>query len=445
MRTREPRRRYARIAGTRRAAALPLALLAAALPCAAQAARIDYQLELTALHSDNIDLSEDDQVSENVLIPRLIFDIREEGATLEVQARGSIERRVYLENRFPDENRGQFAGQLNWALSPQRLHFVVEDYLSHESTNIREGRYPGNLQRVNVFLAGPSLYARLGQATGFRLDLRGVESDAEEAADFDARRYSAVASLQRQMGATTTGSLNYAWFDVDFDPAGTDYRRHEGFARYGGRLRDVVYEIDLGASRLEPRGAAGDNTSIALARITVEWQATPQSRLRLRARQQFGDEVQGLIFRLSDPEEDLVPDPVDYAPVVTGGVYRLRHAELDYRFTGQRAGLRLRPIYRRFRYIDEVAADRDERGISAEASYRLGPRTDLFLDAATRRRDFLQDGEEQRDHVYGLGFEHRLSRHWGLRGEVFRNDRDSNVADSRYKENGFLLTIWWKR
>jgi len=444
VKTPEPQGRHARIAGLRRTAALPLAL-AAALPCTAQAVRIDYQLELTGLHSDNIDLSEDDQVSENVLIPRLVFDIREEGAALEVQARGAIERRIYLEDRFPDENRGQFAGQLNWAISPQRLHFVVEDYLSHESTNIREGRYPGNLQRVNVFLAGPSLYARLGKATGFRLDLRGVESDAEEAEDFDARRYSVAASLQRQMGAAATGSLNYAWFDVDFDdPAATDYRRHEGFARYGGRLRDIVYEIDLGASRLVPRLAGGD-TSLALARVTVEWQATPQSRLRLRARQQFGDEVQGLIFRLSDPEEDLVPDPVDYAPVVTGGVYRLRHAEVDYRFTGQRAGLRLRPIYRRFRYIDEIAADRDERGISAQASYRLAPRTDVFLDAATRERDFLLDGEEQRDHVYGLGFEHRLSRHWGLRGEVFRNDRDSNVADSRYKENGFLLTIWWKR
>lgn len=443
MRTPEPP--GARAARPGRGKALALALLAAALPCAAQAARIDYQLEVTALHSDNIDLSEDDQVSEYVLIPRLVFDIREEGATLEVQARGSVERRLYLENRFPDENRGQFAGQLDWALSPQRLHFVVEDYLSHESTNIREGRYPGNLQRVNVFLAGPSLYARLGRATGFRLDLRAVESDAEEAVDFDARRYSAAASLQRRMGATATGSLNYAWFDVDFDdPAGTDYRRHDGFVRYAGTLRELVYEVDLGASRLE-RADAGGSTSLGLARLTVEWQATAQSRLRVRARQQFGDEVQGLIFRLSDPEEDLVPDPVDYAPVVTGGVYRLRHAEVDYRFTGQRAGLRLRPIYRRFRYIDETGADRDERGLSAQASYRLGPRTDVFLDAATRERDFLLDGEEQRDRVYGLGFDHRLSRHWGLRGEVFRNHRDSNVADSRYRENGFLLTIWWKR
>jgi hypothetical protein len=444
MRTFEPRGPRSRNGAGLRRAAMRLGLLAAALPCGAQAARIDYQLEMTLLHSDNIDLSEDDEISENVLIPRLVFDVREEGATLELQARGAIERRVYLENRFPDETRGEFAGQLNWALSPERLHFVVEDYLSHESTNIREGRYPGNLQRVNVLLAGPSLYARLGQATGFRLDLRGVESDAEEAADFDARRYSAAVSLRREMSATATGSLNYNWVDVDFDdPASVDYRRHDGFVRFEGRLRELAYELELGGSRVERTDAAGD--SIALARLLVEWQATPQSRLRFRARQQFGDEVQGIIFRLSDPEEDLVADPVEFSPVITGGVYRLRHAELDYRFTGERAGLRVRPLYRRFRYLDESAADRDERGVLAQASYRLGRRTDVFVNGSLRRREFLLDGEEQRDHVYGLGFEHRLTRNWGLRGEVFRNDRDSNVADSRYSENGFLLTIWWKR
>ena len=444
MRTPEPRRPRSRDGAALRRAALPLGLLAAALPCGAQAARVDYQLETTLLHSDNIDLSEDDEISENVLIPRLVFDVKEEGATLELQARGAIERRFYLENRYPDETRGEFAGQLNWALSPERLHLVVEDYLSHESTNIREGRYPGNLERVNVLLAGPSLYARLGQATGFRLDLRGVDSDAEETEGFDARRYSAAASLRREMGATATGSLNYNWVDVDFDdPASVDYRRHDGFVRYEGRLRELLYELELGASRVERVEAAGE--SITLARLIVEWQPTSQSRFRLRARQQFGDEVQGLIFRLSDPEEDLIADPADFSPVVSGGVYRLRHAELDYRFTGARAGLRVRPLYRRFRYLDQTSADRDERGVMVQASYRLGSRTDVFVDGSLRERDFLLDGEEQRDHVYGLGFEHRLTRHWGLRGEVFRNDRDSNVADSRYNENGFLLTIWWKR
>lgn len=424
--------------------ALSLGLLAVALAGGTDAARLNYQVQVTALHSDNIDLSEDDEISERVLIPRLSFDVKEEGASVELQARGMVERRFYMGNEFPDENRGEFAGQLNWAMFPERLHFVVEDYLSLEPINFRDGRYPGNVQQVNILLAGPSLFARMGPSTRFRLDLRGMDSHAEVASDFDARRYSAAASLRREMSATSAGSAHVMWLDADFDdPATIDYKQQEAFVRYEGRLRRVNYELDLGRGRLERDGE--DDESITVARAEVEWQPNQRNRLRLRGRHQFGDEVQGIIVRLSDPDEELIPDLVDTSSqLVTAGAYRVRQVEADYRYTGERVGFRLRPMHRRFRYIDRADADRTEDGILAQASYRLGPRTNAIFTGSVRDRDFVRD-EKQRDHVYSLGFDHQMTRHWGLRGEVFRNERDSDVADSRYEENGALLTVWWKR
>jgi hypothetical protein len=423
-----------------------VAILAAALGSNAQGAPINYQFELEALHSDNINLCEDKQASESVFIPRLLFDVNEEGAAIELQARGEIERRFYTGNEFDDETRGEFAGQLSWSLLPQRLSLVFEDYLTDEPINFRDGRYPGNLQQVNVFLAGPSFYARMGDATRFQLDLRAADTYAEVAPDFNGERYAAAAALQRDLTPTTTGSLNFVTTKAEFDePVFTsDYTRNDAFARLQGTLRDIDYELDLGYTRLDRD--AGDHPSTAMGRLQVEWQATAHSRLRLRARHQFADQVQDMIVRLRDPTDYLIPDLVDSSSsLVSAGVYKRRDVEIAYRFEGERFGLRLTPMYRRLRYLDRTDADRTESGAFFEASYRLQPTMSLTFNGTVRDREFLNRVQEDRDHTYSLGLEHQLTRHWGWRAEAMRNERSSNIPDQEYTENAVLLTAWWRR
>jgi hypothetical protein len=429
-----------------RRAPLYVAILAAAFGNSAHAEPINYRFELEAVHSDNINLSEDNQASETVFIPRLAFDVRQEGASIELQARGEIERRHYMQNEFDDETRSQFAGQLNWSLLPQRLNLVVEDYLSEEAIDIRDGRYPGNLQQVNIFLGGPSFFARLGNATRFQLDVRGANSYAEVTPGFDSQRYSAAAALQRDLTSTSTASFNLTHMQVDFDDPTTtvDYTRQDGFIRYEGRLRKVEYQLDLGYSRLN-RDSASD-FSRSIARANVQWQINPQSRLRFRARHQFADAAQDLIVRQSDFDDELIPDLVDASSsLVTGGVYRQRDAELDYQYTGERVGLRLRPRDRHFSYIDNPGSDRDEQSFFYRVSYRLRPRMNVFFSGLWRERDFVNRDEVDIDHVYRIGIDHQWTRHWGWRAEAINNNRDSNLADPVYKENAVLLGLWWQR
>jgi len=445
MKTPDPASRASRYRAT--LAPLALALLVALSTGNARAARLDYQLELTGLHSDNLNLSENNQANESVLVPRLRFDLKEEGASVELHARGEIERRHYTGNEFDDETRAEFAGQFNWALFPQRMHLVLEDYLSEEPINFRDGRYPGNLQRVNIFLGGPSFFARLGDTSRLQIDVRGADSQAEVSRGFDSRRYSAAAALQHDINATSNVSLHLAHTRVEFDQPETtivDYTRQDGYVRYEGRLRDIEYQLDAGRSRLDRENA--DNESTTLARATVQWQINPQNRLRFRARHQFADEVQDLVVRLSDPDESLVPDLVDSSSsLVTAGVYRQSDVELDYRFTGDRLGFRVRPIYRELRYISRLDADRTENAVIYQASYRLTPLTRIVFDGSYRKRDFRTIDELDRDHVYALGIEQQRTRHWGWRAQVVRNERDSNLPDPVYKENAVLVTLWWKR
>lgn len=425
---------------------LPLALFAILATGNARAGRLDYQLELTGIHSDNINLSENNQASATVLIPALQFDFREEGAVLEIRARGEIERRHYSDDQFDDETRSRFAGQLDWSVFPQRMHIVLEDYLSEESINFRDGRYPGNLQQVNVFLGGPSFYARLSETTRLQLDLRAADTHAEVAEGFDSQRYSAAAVLRHDINETSNASVHLTATRVEFDDeqAATDYTRHDGFARYEGSFRDVEYQLDLGRSRLNRR--TGGDVSTTIARAQVQWQITRQSRLRARARHQFADEVQDLIVRLGDPDESLVPELVESSStLVSGGVYRQRDAELDYRFTGERITFRARPRTREFRYLDSPNSNRSERGMLVQVTYRFNPLTSLVFSGTVRRREFDVGGEEDRDRIFSIGIQQQRTRHWGWRAEALSNRRSSNQPDPEYSEHAFLLSAWWKR
>ena len=421
------------------------AAIVAALSCgSAQAVQINYQFELEGLHSDNLNLSEDNEVAETVLIPRLRFDVKQEGSALRLQARGEIERLHYASSDFDDETRGEFAGQLNWSMFPGRMNFVLEDYLSLEPISIRNGRSPGNLQQLNVFLAGPTFFARMGDATRLQIDLRGADSNAEVTQELDSRRYSAAAALQREFSSTSRASINFEFSKARFDvPTVVDYSLQDGFLRYERSFTEGFYEFDLGHSRLD-RDLA-DDASTTIARATVQWQPDPRNRFRLRARQEFTDDVEDLVVRLSDPEEALIPDLAESA-TASPGVYRGRMAELDYRFTRERLVLRLRPRYARKIFVDFLQNDRVERGVFLSADYRLRPRLTVFLQGLDQEREFLTEEDRvDRDHIYGVGMNYQLTRHWSWDAQVNRNVRDSTQPEARYRETAVQFTIIWKR
>jgi len=253
--------------------------------------------------------------------------------------------------------------------------------------------------------------------------------------------------LQRDLTPASKLSLNGSVTRATFDDVtAIDYTRDDAFVRYEGNLRKVDYELDLGYSRLDRD--APTNASMTLARASVEWHINPESRLRFRVRHQFADEVRDLIVRLNDPEEAVIPDLVDESSTfVTSGVYRQRSVELDYRHVGERFGFRVRPMYRRFIYVDRDDPNRTERSVFAEVNYHPVPRMNVFLNGTLRDRDFLSvaRGEHDFDHVYHLGVDYQLSRHWGWRAEAIRNDRSSNLSDPAYRENAVQFMVWWKR
>lgn len=205
----------------RAARALPRAALYAAMlaavPVSSGAFDVNYEIGLGARHSDNIRLTEFDETSDTVVGPVLRLEASHETSRVQFAARGGAQYQHYLNDTFDDEIRGTFSGRLNWEILPDRLDFVVQDYLTRQPVNELEPRTPANEQQANILVLGPSLHARFSPRTRGQLDLRFTDSYAEQDEGFNGNRYDATARLVHRMRPTRTVSLNLHAGRTDFD------------------------------------------------------------------------------------------------------------------------------------------------------------------------------------------------------------------------------------
>ena len=419
--------------------------LAAAFPGIVQAARINYETGVSLLHSDNIDLSPTDPVSDTVLSPLIRFDLEQTGSTLQVKARGNLEFLHYLENTFGDEVRGEFAGQLNWTVQPERMNFVVEDYLTRQPVNVLTGFSPNNQQQVNVFVAGPSFFVRWSDATRGQFDLRYSNTYAADSQNFNGNRYNAAARALHEISVTQQLSANIEATRVEFNQDTTpSYTRYDGYASYTRNLRSIDYNIDLGYSRLQPSGTQSDE-STPLMRGSLDWKVSPRSVISARLYRQFSDTAQDLITRSSELDGPAISD-LSYADVLVGpDVFRQRRVELGYGFTGERLTFSARPYYERIHYVQLLGQDQRSRGGYLEVGYRLRPLLTLALLAAQENRDFDVLARSDRDFTADVSLTNQFTRHWIGRIDLERRKRDSSVALQSYTENAVILTFTYRR
>ncbi len=105
-------------ASTRLARAIVIGLASA--PTMALAGTFDYTLYAGLEHSNNIALSSDQPISENVFTPGATFQYTQSGSTFQANVAGTLEYRKYLENDFDSKTQTQLAAQANWTAIPER-------------------------------------------------------------------------------------------------------------------------------------------------------------------------------------------------------------------------------------------------------------------------------------------------------------------------------------
>lgn len=427
--------------------------LGALLPAGvAHAARLEYDIGMRYMHSDNISLLSEGELSENILSPQVRFDFSHETSSVNAAIHGEVQHLKYLDGVYEDDTRGMVMGNVEWTILPDRLSFVVLDTLSEQSVDSLAAFTPGNQQQVNVFEAGPTFTARFNSVTRGQLDLRYINSWAEETESFNNRRYNAAARLLRQLERSDVLGLNLEATRVDYDtiPDVYDFRRYDAYVSYSSELSRLLLDVNAGYTRLKYRST--DSKSSTLFRAYATWEATPRSTISANLGYQFADAAQDLILNVSapggmpaDPGAPVIGQPDNPGLVIIPDTFKQKRATLGYQFLGERLTLSAEPYYERIRYLQDDEFDANTRGVTVSASYRVGLRTTLLGLAQRYERDFVSTGRSDQDTILGAGVLVRFSRNWGAQFDVRRRERDSTIPGQDYTENVMMFSVTWFR
>ena len=432
----------------RLAASIARALAVAVLGCAARAHAdpvFDYSAGVMLEHSDNINLSATDPVSQNVLIPTLSVRANSKGSAVEARAAGTFEYRDYLGGAFGDEFRSQVSGIVDWHISPQRLDWVVEDYLGLQPINALESNAPSNLQQTNVFSTGPTLQARFSEAWRGALDLRYTNSHADTSTEFNSDRYSAAGHALYELDANSTLSASAADTSVRYDEAASrrfNYDRNDVYGSYQRTTRQFNMLAALGYSWVD-LNRLGKHTG-PLFRANATWTPSTHTSIGVTLQREFSDASQDLIVDPSRIGNTGIGTGLNGA-VITPQVYVEKYVGLNFSHAEERFRVGVAPFVRQRNYIEGDFPDERSRGAYVDGAYFLNSAWSLGAFVGDERRRYTEIGRTDDDLRYGLSLSWRNARHWLWSLSATRTRRDSDAELSSYTENAIFLSLTYNR
>jgi hypothetical protein len=452
-------------ASTRLARAIVIGL--AASPATVLAGTFDYTLYAGLEHSNNIALSSDRPLSENVLTPGGTFQFTQLGSSFQANIAGTFEYRRYLENHFDPQTQTQLAGQANWTIAPDRLDFSVEDYAGVQPVDQLSADSPDNQQQTNVIVLGPTLRMRFGDAARGQFELRYINSYASKVDEFDSSRGMAAFRVYRDLSPTDTLSGNVEFQRVDFtnQPSSANYDRKEAYVRYTSTLAHFDADILVGGSRLS--FDQGGSKSAPLVRLQIGWQPTIRNALTVSGAYQYADAAQDLITTpgvygtglSADRTEALDPfantgglgrgatgNGIGIGSAVIGSeVYKERRFEAMWNWRGERLTMTVSPALNKLTYVDDPTFDQTGRGLSVGIGYRLDPTLTLTGFGTYDRVTY--DTFNRKDNTVRLGLDlgKQINRHWSWHAGVARERRTSDAVGQSYRETEFFVGVVYRR
>ncbi|OOG53678.1 outer membrane beta-barrel protein [Rhodanobacter sp. C03] len=440
-----------------------VALALAAASGAATAAQFDYSLFAGIEHSDNINLSTSNPISQNVLIPGLNFTFVQQGSAVQTNVSGTLQYKDYLGNAFDNQTLVQLTGQANWTVLPQRLDFTIQDFAGVEPLSTLSSDAPNNQQQTNVVMLGPTLHFMLGDTLRGQAELRYINSDASKVKEFDSSRGEAALRLFKDLGPNDQLSFNLETQHADFynapsdsdnNPDGVlnnpDFTRNELFGRYVSKLTHFNLDVALGWSQIDFKAAP--TVSTPMARVTLGWVATPHSSFSVTAARQYSDAALDMALQ---PGQTFIGNGVapgsTASSISTGGavidpqVYLDQRLEGVYTLTTDRLTLTASPLYRKLDYLNDHSFDQTGHGGSGALDYRLRESITLsaYVNEETLNYRFL--GRRDESINYGISATYTRTPHWSWRLSIDHRQLNSTASGAGYRANEIYFGVVFRR
>ena len=433
---------------------IPGVLLALAVPSLAGAVQLDYMVEMGIEHNDNVTLSENDPVSEDILEPMLGFAVSENGSTVQANATGAVQYRDYLGGEFSDEFRGQLSGHLNWTMVPKRLNLTVEDYLTVEPINPLAPDTPSNQQQTNVFGIGPTFGFRLGETVRGQAELRYISSYADKTKQFNTDRGVGALRAIKDIDPTSAMSGNLEVEQIDYTErqgaAAPDYNRYSLYGRYTRNWTKVDLTTDLGYSWLHFSGNTVENQQDPLGRVTLDWRISPRSTINGSATYQYSDAASAMMVPPTEIGTTIPSNITTGNATTTAQPYLERRFSFGYAWRGERLTFNVAPYYYQLDYVSGGASliaglDETGKGAAAGLSYILRPLLTTGLTLTGENLHYDAIGRIDDSWTIAAFLRQQWTRNWSWRIELSHYDRNSNAPGLSSEENIAYFGIAYTR
>jgi hypothetical protein len=417
---------------------LPAFIVLLLISTNAVSADIEAALTAGVGHTDNLGRSFDNQISEEMAVAGLSFDLTEETRKLDAYIRSNFQYVYYDLEDFDDEVVGGLEAVIDYSFVENRFNWSILNNYGQRLQDPFLPDQPGNRENINFFSTGPSFHFPMGDR--HRLTLSGLYSDVRyEESPFDNTGLSVAGAFRRDLREDQALSLNAILDTTEYDDeelAG-DFDRREYFARFQSlRGRDEI-EIDLGQTEL--RFEDLETNSGPLIRFFWRRALSTVSNFEFNAGSDHASQQDRLRYLQSNQNE--IGETVDLEGAEGDVPFRNNYVAMTYDYARERTVMVYRLEWTQQDFEGRSDLDRDVG--RANVTFRRAFTQRLFgqLEFQFARREYTGLLRTDNDSALSAMFGVHLGTKFTLSLQYLYFRRNSNLDTDEFTENRVFLAL----
>ncbi len=392
--------------------------------------------------------------SDTIVTPYIGLNFSETVDKVNAEMAFRLERQVYTEGSFDDQNFLSIDGFLDYEVVPGRFIWATEDSASTRRIILQDPATPDNLQTFNVFTTGPDLFFTRGVN---EIIVKGRIGDVHYSDQLaDNNRLIGSVALRRPVSEVSTVGLNASAslirFQQDFQ---VDYDIVSLLTRYDRETPWGSIGLEGGYNLIDFENGVSDEAPVIQGSLVVGGKEGSANSLTFTASQKFSDPALDVFdpayTRLFNVQGVGVVDTNEKAGT---GASRERRGEVAFEHYGDLYGIKLFGYYQDLDRPVDLQQSQLDKGAGINAGLALSENVNVWASALASRSDFVNIevgnglGAGEPVHVDGrnvaAGINWQVWQNLTFAAGVRRDQEKSNSVQRRFTDDIVFMSLQYQ-
>lgn len=378
-------------------------------------------------YTDNVRRSAEGEESDVIHRPYVSAVVEHLGPRLELGANYRLQRRIYQDDTYDEQDIAEGGGQVYWQALPRHLTLFATDQRRETEIRTAEVSTPDNLQKTNRSSVGATLSGNLIGRNIASLTYEFIVTETDETLnDSDRDRITAAYRIPRS--SAEYFELSASRVDTDFDnPLAPDYRADTGSVAWDRTTTLSHILVRVGYTEVE-RDLDRDSVSSMIGDIELSRTLSDQSIIQLSYSRTVDDNSLDAGSRFIDLPGDVFVGDTDLSEVFTADQLALTYT------TNIGASSLSAVLFGAQDDYEDVARDTERYG--AELQLVRSIRPNLATSALVRYERYRFDAEDVTQNQYNarVGLDWQATRRLNLNLFGAYHLRENQATDEEIDE-----------